>query len=146
MVSRASRALTLSMPIEARPCAWPPSTLPSADEDGKASAEQQRDGEAEAVANDVRTPDRQRTDHRSQDRARRRLCRPGDIALLAPTGNDLWRYEEALERRGIPVATQAGKGLFRRQEIQDLIALTRVLADRRDTLALGALLGGRSSA
>ncbi len=66
----------------------------------------------------------------------------GDIALLAPTGTDLWRYEEALERRGIPVATQAGKGLFRRQEIKDLIALTRVLADRRDTLALGALLRG----
>ena len=62
--------------------------------------------------------------------------------MLAPTGTDLWRYEEALERRGIPVATQAGKGLFRRQEIQDLIALTRVLADRRDTLALGALLRG----
>jgi ATP-dependent exoDNAse (exonuclease V) beta subunit len=40
------------------------------------------------------------------------------------------------------VATQAGKGLFRRQEVQDLIALTRVLADRRDTLALGALLRG----
>jgi exodeoxyribonuclease-5 len=68
--------------------------------------------------------------------------RPGDIALLAPPGSDLWRYEEALERRGIPVATQAGKGLFRRQEIQDLIALTRILADRRDTLALGALLRG----
>ena len=31
-----------------------------------------------------------------------RLCRPGDIALLAPTGAELWRYEEALERRGIP--------------------------------------------
>ena len=62
--------------------------------------------------------------------------------MLAPTGAELWRYEEALERRGIPVATQAGKGLFRRQEIQDLIALTRVLADRRDTLALGALLRG----
>ena len=62
--------------------------------------------------------------------------------MLAPTGSELWRYEEALERRGIPVATQAGKGLFRRQEIQDLIALTRVLADRRDTLALGALLRG----
>ena len=52
------------------------------------------------------------------------------------------RIEEALERRGIPVATQAGKGLFLRQEIQDLIAITRVLADRRDTLALGALLRG----
>src|SRR3546814_15421379 len=69
-----------------------------------------------------------------------RACRPGDIALLAPTGSGLWRYEEALEQRGIPVATQAGKGLFRRQEIQDLIAVTRILADRRDTLAPGALL------
>ena len=71
-----------------------------------------------------------------------RPCQPGDIALLAPTGAELWRYEEALERLGVPVATQAGKGPFRRQEIQDLIALTRVLADRRDTLALGALLRG----
>lgn len=70
------------------------------------------------------------------------LCRPGDIALLAPTGNGLWRFEEALERRGVPVATQAGKGFFWRQEVQDLIALTRVLADPRDTLALGALLRG----
>jgi len=49
---------------------------------------------------------------------------------------------KTLERYGIPVATQAGKGLYRRQEVQDLIALTRVLADRRDTLALGALLRG----
>jgi exodeoxyribonuclease-5 len=71
-----------------------------------------------------------------------RNCRPGDIALLAPTGSDLWRYEEALEIKGIPVATQAGKGFYWRQEIQDLIALTRVLADRRDTIALGALLRG----
>jgi exodeoxyribonuclease-5 len=72
----------------------------------------------------------------------RRRCRPGDIALLAPTGTDLWRYEAALEDRGVPVATQAGKGFFRRQEIQDLIAVARVLADPRDSLALGALLRG----
>jgi ATP-dependent exoDNAse (exonuclease V) beta subunit len=113
----------------------------AADENGETSAEQLRDAEAETVAAlcaglighhpviDRRT-------------GQERLCQPGDIALLAPTGTDLWRYEEALERRGIPVATQAGKGLYRRQEIQDLIALTRVLADRRDTLALGALLRG----
>jgi ATP-dependent exoDNAse (exonuclease V) beta subunit len=111
------------------------------DGNGKASAEQRRDGEAEAVAEMcARLIGRERImDRKSGDS---RLCRPGDIALLAPTGRDLWRYEEALERRDIPVATQAGKGLFRRQEIQDLIALTRVLADRRDTLALGALLRG----
>ena len=112
-----------------------------ADENGKATAAQQRDGEAEAVADmcarligsepvgDPKT-------------GGQRPCRAGDIALLAPTGSELWRYEEALEQRGIPVATQAGKGLYRRQEIQDLIAITRVLADRRDRLALGALLRG----
>ncbi|ULJ82673.1 UvrD-helicase domain-containing protein (plasmid) [Rhizobium sp. C104] len=112
-----------------------------ADADGKASAEQQRDAEADAVAELCA---RLIGSHHIFDRksGEDRLCQPGDIALLAPTGADLWRYEEALERRGIPVATQAGKGLFRRQEIQDLIALTRVLADRRDTLALGALLRG----
>ena len=112
-----------------------------AGEDGKASALQQRDGEAEAVAamcarligsEPVLDP----------ESGERRPCRAGDIGLLAPTGSDLWRYEEALEGYGIPVATQAGKGLFKRQEIQDLIAVTRVLADPRDTLALGALLRG----
>ncbi|MCQ0971017.1 UvrD-helicase domain-containing protein [Paracoccus sp. TK19116] len=112
-----------------------------ADENGKASAERQRDAEADAIADlCARLID----SHPIVDRrsGTERPCQPGDIALLAPTGAELWRYEEALERRGIPVATQAGKGLFRRQEIQDLIALTRVLADRRDTLALGALLRG----
>ncbi|WP_340645715.1 UvrD-helicase domain-containing protein [Phenylobacterium sp.] len=112
-----------------------------ADEAGKANAEQQRDAEADAVAQMCARliGSEMILDRRSGGG---RVCRPGDIALLAPTGSDLWRYEEALERHGIPVATQAGKGLFRRQEIQDLIALTRVLADRRDTLALGALLRG----
>ena len=71
-----------------------------------------------------------------------RACRAGDIALLAPTGTGLWRYERALESRGLPVASQAGKGFFRRQEIEDLIAVSRAIADRRDTLAFGALLRG----
>ncbi|WP_343286156.1 UvrD-helicase domain-containing protein [Mesorhizobium loti] len=115
-----------------------------ADENGKASAEQQRDAEAEAVAEMCARliGNEMILDRRS---GAQRVCRPGDIALLAPTGSDLWRYEEALERHGIPVATQAGKGLFRRQEVQDLIALTRVLADRRDTLALGRFCAARWS-
>lgn len=68
--------------------------------------------------------------------------RPGDIALLAPTGADLWRYERALEARRISVASQAGKTLMLRQETQDTLALLRALADPRDTLAFGALLRG----
>ena len=67
---------------------------------------------------------------------------PGDIALLAPTGTELWRYERALEEAGLPFSSQAGKNLYRRQEAQDLVALVRTLADSRDTLALGALLRG----
>ncbi len=71
-----------------------------------------------------------------------RPARAGDIALLAPTGTSLWIYEQALERREIPIATQAGKGFFRRQEVQDLIAIARSIADHRDTLAFGALIRG----
>jgi ATP-dependent exoDNAse (exonuclease V) beta subunit len=71
-----------------------------------------------------------------------RPCRAGDFALLAPTGTNLWIYERALERRDIPIASQAGKSFFRRQEVQDLIGITRAIADRRDTLGLGALLRG----
>ena len=66
----------------------------------------------------------------------------GDIALVAPTGTSLWIYERALERLGIPIATQAGKGFFRRQEVQDMIAIARAIADHRDTLAFGALIRG----
>ncbi len=112
-------------------------TLPVAVDGG--SADHRRDAEAEAVAAfcarvigalPVRGKDGPRP------------CQPDDIALLAPSGTELWRYERALEAAGIAVSTQAGKGFFRRQEVQDLIALTRTLADARDTLALGALLRG----
>jgi exodeoxyribonuclease-5 len=109
-------------------------------EGGKASSEAQRDCEAEAVAE---LCERLIGSRLVLDRnGKHRECRAGDIALLAPTGAELWRYEEALERRGIPVSTQAGKGLYRRQEMQDCIAIARVLADSRDTLAFGALLRG----
>jgi exodeoxyribonuclease-5 len=109
--------------------------------DGKASADRKRDCEADAVADLIA---RLVGSHEIADRRSgvQRPCRPGDIALLAPTGKDLWRYEQALEQRGIAVATQAGKGFYQRQEVQDLVAITRVLADERDTLALGALMRG----
>ncbi|MFZ4603948.1 MAG: UvrD-helicase domain-containing protein, partial [Caulobacterales bacterium] len=99
----------------------------SANEDGKTSADRLRDAEAEAVAQACACLiGAEMIVDKAAEAAR--PCRPGDIALLAPTGTDLWRYEEALEALGIPVATQAGKGFFRRQEVQDLIAITRVLA------------------
>jgi ATP-dependent exoDNAse (exonuclease V) beta subunit len=111
------------------------------DDNGKLNGDLVREHEAAIVAEIVQrlVGNYQIRDKRTQQM---RVCRAGDIALLAPTGASLWRYERALEYRHVPVASQAGKGFFRRQEIQDLIALSRAIADRRDTLAFGALLRG----
>jgi hypothetical protein len=40
------------------------------------------------------------------------LIVPGDIALLAPIGTELWRYERALEERGPPLV-QLSKDILR---------------------------------
>jgi ATP-dependent exoDNAse (exonuclease V) beta subunit len=111
------------------------------DDNGKLNGDLVREHEAGIVAAIVQRliGNYQIWDKHSQNM---RVCRAGDIALLAPTGASLWRYERALEHRHVPVASQAGKGFFRRQEVQDLIALSRAIADRRDTLAFGALLRG----
>ncbi len=66
----------------------------------------------------------------------------GDIALLSPGHTELWRYERALEQRGLAVSSQAGQTLMRRQETQDVLALVRVLADSSDTFAFGAFMRG----
>jgi len=107
--------------------------------DDKPGADLLRDAEADRVA-ELCTRLVGNLQVREHDK--KRACRFGDIALLAPVGTDLWRFEEALELRGIPVSTQAGKGFFRRQEIHDLIAVARAIVDARDTLALGSLLRG----
>ncbi|MBN9532177.1 MAG: UvrD-helicase domain-containing protein [Alphaproteobacteria bacterium] len=127
---------TLDGPDHGLPCAAritvdvPPDSRPA----------QIRDAEAEAVA-DLCTRLIGNLLIRDEDGAIVPLT-AGGIALLAPTGAELWRYERALEQRGLPIASQAGKSLFRRQEVQDLLALARVLADAGDTLAFGALLRG----
>lgn len=78
----------------------------------------------------------------TNERGERHLLRACDIALLAPRGSGLVYYERALAAAGLSFVSQAGRGFFRRQEVQDMLALTRALADGRDTLALGALLRG----
>jgi CRISPR-associated exonuclease Cas4 len=129
-------APTLDGPDHDLPCAAritvdvPPDSRPA----------QIRDAEAEAVA-DLCTRLIGNLRIRNEDGAIVPLT-AGGIALLAPTGAELWRYERALEQRGLPIASQAGKSLFRRQEVQDLLALARVLADAGDTLAFGALMRG----
>jgi exodeoxyribonuclease-5 len=111
------------------------------DDKGRLDGDRVREQEAGIVAEIVQ---RLIGNYQIWDKQRQtmRVCRAGDIALLAPTGASLWRYERALEFRHVPVASQAGKGFFRRQEVQDLIALSRAIADRRDTLSFGALIRG----
>ncbi|MGP2494455.1 UvrD-helicase domain-containing protein [Mesorhizobium sp. PUT5] len=105
-----------------------------------ARAEEQREAEAAAVAALCARLIGALTITET-DGTERRL-RAGDIALLAPTHTDLWRYERALEGQGIAVASQAGNALFRRQELQDLLVLVRTLTDPLDTLAFGAFMRG----
>jgi ATP-dependent exoDNAse (exonuclease V) beta subunit len=99
-----------------------------------------RDAEAEAVAevcarliSNIEITDSE---------GRKRPLLPADIALLAPAGTQLHRYERALDEHSLPYSSQAGKNLFGRQEIQDLVSLARAVADPRDTLAFGALMRG----
>jgi exodeoxyribonuclease-5 len=111
------------------------------DDKGRLDGDKVREQEARIVAAIVQ---RLIGNYQIWDKQRQtmRVCRAGDIVLLAPTGASLWRYERALEFRHVPVASQAGKGFFRRQEVQDLIVLSRAIADRRDTLGFGALIRG----
>jgi ATP-dependent exoDNAse (exonuclease V) beta subunit len=105
-----------------------------------ANAEDQREAEAAAVAKlCARLIGALKLHHPD---GTERYLRAGDIALLAPTHTDLWRYERALEAHRIAVASQAGHALFRRQELQDVLVLVRALADPLDTLAFGALMRG----
>ncbi|HEV7417730.1 MAG TPA: UvrD-helicase domain-containing protein [Tianweitania sediminis] len=108
--------------------------------EGRIYAEMFREAEAERVA-DICAALIGNISIRRADRT----CTPlqaGDIALLSPGHTELWRYERALEQRGLAVSSQAGQSLMRRQETQDILALLRVLADSSDTLAFGALMRG----
>ncbi len=131
--------VALAPTLQPREGAMPSAAKITVDVEGLLAG-QQRDAEAEAVAALCR-----KLVGALEVRCRTSPPRPlraGDIALLAPTGSELWRYERALEAHGLAVASQAGKALMRRQETQDVLALARVLADPFDTLAFGAFMRG----
>jgi len=107
----------------------------------KAKMPQQRDDEAAVIA-EICSKLIGAIEIEDEHTGERRLLEAGDIALLAPTGTELWRYERALESFGLAVASQAGKTLFLQQETQDVLALLRTLADSRDRLAFGAFMRG----
>jgi ATP-dependent helicase/nuclease subunit A len=66
--------------------------------------------------------------------------RYGDIAVLFRAMTNVWVYEAAFRRAGIPYLTVQGKGFYQREEIVDLIQLLRFLDNTTDEIALAAIL------
>jgi len=63
-----------------------------------------------------------------------------DVALLLRASRAFSVYEDAFERAGIPYITVAGRGMYDRPEIRDVLNILRALADPTDDLAMAGLL------
>jgi DNA helicase II / ATP-dependent DNA helicase PcrA len=69
--------------------------------------------------------------------------RPGQIAVLAHSVKLLPReFEEELRAQGVPYVTTGGSGFFDREEVKDVLALVRLVADPMDDGALTRVLQG----
>ena len=72
-----------------------------------------------------------------------RQARPGDIAILFRSRTSHREFEHELELRGIPAYVYKGLGFFDADEIKDLSALMRYLADPGSDLRAAAFLRSR---
>ncbi|HWH10261.1 MAG TPA: UvrD-helicase domain-containing protein, partial [Solirubrobacteraceae bacterium] len=68
------------------------------------------------------------------------VARPGEIVVLLRYATAAGVYGQALAERGIPVAAALGGGFYAAQEIADLGAYARVLANPLDDIALYGVL------
>jgi ATP-dependent helicase/nuclease subunit A len=69
-----------------------------------------------------------------------RPARPGDVAILFRSRASHREFESALEGRGIPAYVYKGLGFFDADEIKDISALLRYLADPHSNLRAAAFL------
>jgi len=95
---------------------------------------------AELVGDEIATLVAKSTTIRDRNTGVRRPIRPGDIAILFRTRETHREFEQALERRGIPAYVYKGLGFFDADEIKDVLALLRYLADPASDLRAAALL------
>ena len=72
-----------------------------------------------------------------------RDARPGDIAILFRSRTSHREFQEALEVRGIPAYVYKGLGFFDADEIKDVSALIRYLAEPGSDLRAAAFLRSR---
>ncbi|MDE3153465.1 MAG: UvrD-helicase domain-containing protein [Acidobacteriota bacterium] len=101
------------------------------------------DGCAEAIAAEIARLLRERATVRDRDTGVPREVRPGDIAILFRTRETHRAYERALERRRIRSYVYKGLGFFESDEIVDVVALLRYLADPQSDLRAAAFLRSR---
>ena len=80
---------------------------------------------------------------RSSDGSGARTLRPGDIAILFRARQSHRAFDRALERRSIPTYVYKGLGFFDADEIKDVRALVRFLANPASELRAAALLRSR---
>lgn len=73
----------------------------------------------------------------------RRQARPADIAILFRSRDSHRAYERALEKRGVATYVYKGLGFFEADEVQDVVAVLRYLADPASDLRAAALLRSR---
>jgi ATP-dependent helicase/nuclease subunit A len=72
-----------------------------------------------------------------------RPARPADVAILFRSRESHREFEAALEVRGIPAYVYKGLGFFDADEVKDLVALLRVLAEPTSELRVAAFLRSR---
>jgi len=80
---------------------------------------------------------------RDKDTGVRRPARPGDIAILFRSRASHREFETALEGEGVPAYVYKGLGFFDADEIKDLSALIRFLANPSSDLRAAAFLRSR---
>jgi len=98
---------------------------------------------AAAVAQEVARLLRAHTVIRDRQTREHRAVRPGDIAILFRSRASHREYEQALEDLAVPSYVYKGLGFFSSDEIRDVMALIRYLADPVSDLRAAALLRSR---
>jgi ATP-dependent helicase/nuclease subunit A len=95
---------------------------------------------AELVADEIASLIGGEATIRDRETGLRRAARPGDISILFRTRETHREFEQALERRGVPAYVYKGLGFFDADEIKDVLALLRYLADPTSDLRAAAIL------
>ncbi|HEU4937995.1 MAG TPA: UvrD-helicase domain-containing protein [Vicinamibacterales bacterium] len=97
---------------------------------------------AAAVANEIARIISEET-VRDRESGVARAATPGDVAILFRSRTSHREFQQALEARGIPAYVYKGLGFFDADEIKDVSALIRYLAEPNSDLRAAAFLRSR---